>query len=110
MDEVFSDCIQDDSKFNAGELLETAYPGDGRSNRTFTPVFRYLHSVGLTSKEELEASKYEGAKKVVRKLSNANFALANYAGRFEKQFAGLTTNEIIASASSPVEAVLMLGH
>lgn len=107
-DEVFTDCLLNESKFHAGDLLETAFPGYGRSNRTFIPVFRYLRSAGITSQQKLDESKYEGAKKVVRKLSGADYTLSNYAGRYKKEFAGLSTKEIIEKAASTTEAVLML--
>lgn len=91
-------------------MLETAFPGYGRSNRTFIPVFRYLRSAGITSQQQLDESKYEGAKKVVRKLSGADYTLPNYAARYRKGFLGLSTKEIIEKAASPTEAVLMLAH
>ncbi|MCG8271606.1 hypothetical protein MIC97_08835 [Aquamicrobium sp. NLF2-7] len=107
-DEVFTDCLLDKSKFHAGDLLETAFPGYGRSNRTFIPVFRYLRSAGITSQQKLDESKYEGAKKVVRKLSGADYAPSNYASRYKKEFSDLSTKEIIEKAANATEAVLML--
>ena len=107
-DEVFTDCLLADSKFDAGVLLETAYPGYGRSNRTFLPVFRYLRTAGITSKDALAQSKYGGAKKVVHKLNHADYTLPGYAARFKKGFSGLSTEGIIKKAASKSEAVLML--
>lgn len=109
-EEVFTDCLLNDSKFQATDLLETAFPGYGRSNRTFIPVFRYLQTAGITSQQQLDESKYEGAKKVVKKLAGAVYTLPSYAARYKKEFVGLTTKEIIEKAASPTEAVLMLAH
>jgi hypothetical protein len=106
--EVFTDCILDSSKFEAADLLESAFPGYGRSNRTFIPVFRYLNKVGINSAEDLAASKYEGAKKVVQKLNSADYTLPSYSGRYKKGFSGLSTDKIIAKASTKAEALLML--
>lgn len=107
-DEVFTDCLLPESKFDAGVLLETAYPGYGRSNRTFLPVFRYLRTAGVISKEKLSESKYEGAKKVVQKLDHADYTLPGYAARYRRGFSGLSTKEIIEKAASKSEAALML--
>lgn len=107
-DEVFTDCLLDESKFHAGDLLETAFPGYGRSNRTFIPVFRYLRATDITSKEKLEESKYEGAKKIVQKLSGVNYTVQSYAARYKKEFSGLSTKEIIEKAANKTEAILML--
>ena len=106
-EEVFADCLLDQSKFNAEDFLITAVPGYARSNRTFIPIFRYLKGVGITTKAELDASKYEGAKKVVGKLRGADYTLPSYASRYKNGFSGLSTTEIIQKASSPTEALLM---
>lgn len=107
-DEVFADCLQDVSKFDAADLLSSAYPGYARSNRTFLPVFRYLNAAGIKSEEELGASNYEGAKKIVQKLRAADYTLPSYATRYRASFSGLSTAEIIEKASDPVEALLMI--
>lgn len=107
-DEVFVDCLQDASKFDAADLLGSAFPGYARSSRTFIPVFRYLHAAGIRSEKDLAASNYEGAKKVVEKLRNADYTLPSYAKRYRSSFAGLSTKEIIQKASDPVEALLMV--
>lgn len=107
-DEVFIDCLEDTSKFDASDLLGSAFPAYGRSNRTFIPVFRYLHAAGIQSEKELAASNYEGAKKVVEKLRKADYTLPSYAKRYRTSFAGLTTKSIIEKASDPIEALLML--
>jgi len=108
-DEVFSDCILEISQFDAANLLESAFPLLGRSNRTFTPVYRYLESVGIKSEDDLSASKYEGAKKVVGKMRGAKYVYSSsYNARFKKTFSGLTTSQIIAKAADAKEALLML--
>ncbi|MFZ5704634.1 MAG: SIR2 family protein [Pseudomonadota bacterium] len=108
-DEVFYDCLLDKSQFNAADLLESAYPIYGRSNRTFIPVFRYLRAVDINSPEELATSKYEGAKKVVGKMNGADYVLtSSYRKRYQSSFAGLTTSALIAKAANPKEALLML--
>jgi len=107
-DEVFEDCINEDSKFAAADLLDAAYPVYSRSHRTFIPVFKYLKAVGIESAQGLSDSKYEGAKKIVAKLAKADYTLPSYARRFNSDFAGMTSTEIIHHASSPTEALLML--
>lgn len=107
-DEVFVDCLQDESRFDASDLLGSAFPAYARSNRTFIPIFRYLHAAGIRSEEELAASNYEGAKKVVDKLKKADYTLPSYAKRYKSSFSGLSTKSIIAKASGPIEALLML--
>ena len=108
-DEIFRDCILENSQFNAADLLESAYPIFGRSNRKFIPVFRYLRSVGISSSEELAASKYEGAKKVVGKMKGANYVLtSSYSNRYQSSFSKLPTSELIAKAADAKEALLML--
>lgn len=66
-EEIFADCICDESKFEAAALLEAAYPGYSRSHRTFIPVFRYLNSAGVKSAAELDASKNDVFGSVVRR-------------------------------------------
>ena len=108
-DEIFRDCILENSQFDAADLLESAYPVLGRSNRRFIPVFRYLRSVGISSPDELAASKYEGAKKVVGKMNGANYVLtSSYSNRYESTFSDLNTGELIAKAADAKEALLML--
>lgn len=107
-DELFDDCLADDSKFDAQDLLGSAFPAFARSNRTFTPIFRYLRAAGITSDADLAASKFEGAKKVVQKIRAAEFTFPSYLGRYERSFAGLSTSDIIEKSSSPTEAILML--
>lgn len=107
-EEVFVDCLADVSRFTASDLLSSAYPGYGRSNRTFIPVYRYLRDAGINSKEELLVSSYEGAKKIVEKLERATYSLPSYASRFKNEFEKLTTSEIIQKSSSKSEAVIML--
>lgn len=85
-DEVFNDCLLDKSKFDASDLLASAFPGYARSNRTFIPVYRYLRSAGITSHQELAASRFEGAKKVVQKLKEADYTLPSYAKRYKGGF------------------------
>ncbi|MFC3569677.1 SIR2 family protein [Paracoccus simplex] len=107
-DEVFVDCLQEESKFDAKDLLVSAYPGYARSNRTFIPVFRYLNAAGIVTQEDLSKSSFEGAKKIVQKLQKADYTLPSYATRYKNSFAGLTTQEIIEKSSDPIEALLML--
>lgn len=109
-DEIFKDCITLESRFNAPDLLSAAFPGLARSHRTFIPIFRYLRAVGIDSREALAASKYEGAKKVVAKISGADYSLGrSYVARYRSAFADLSTEEIIAKATGPTEAGIMLG-
>ncbi|MGD9478115.1 SIR2 family protein [Shinella sp. G-2] len=107
-DEVFIDCLEEVSKFDASDLLGSAFPAYGRSNRTFIPVFKYLHAAGIQSEDQLVASNYEGAKKVVDKLRKADYTLPSYAKRYKTSFVGLSTKSIIEKASDPIEALLML--
>ena len=107
-EEVFEDCLSEKSKFAADDLLEVAYPVYSRSHRTFIPVFRYLSAVGIKSSKDLADSKFEGAKKIVAKLAIADYTLPSYAKRYASAFLGKTSQEIIESASSPTEALLML--
>ncbi|MNS73889.1 hypothetical protein D3C72_1073440 [compost metagenome] len=107
--EIFSDVVAVETRFNASDLLSAAYPGLARSNRTFIPIFRYLRAAEITSPEALAESKYEGAKKVVAKLAGADYSLSSYAARFRSAFTDLTTDEIIAKATGPTEACIMLG-
>lgn len=108
-DEIFRDCILEKSQFNAADLLESAYPILGRSNRKFIPVFRYLRSVGINSPEELAVSKYEGAKKVVSKMRGANYVLtSSYSNKYQNSFSKLPTSKLITKASDAKEALLML--
>jgi len=107
-DELFNDCLQETSKFDASDLLNSAFPGYARSNRTFIPIFRYLHLAGINSTEELIASKFEGAKKVVQKMKAADYTLPSYSRRYKTSFSDLSTSQIIEKSTSPSEAVLML--
>ena len=107
-DEVFIDCLEDTSKFQAADLLGSAFPAYARSNRTFIPIFRYLNAAGIRSEEDLAKSNYEGAKKVVEKLRKADYTLPSYAGRYRSSFVRLSTKAIIQKASDPAEALLMV--
>lgn len=107
-DEVFLDCLEADSRFNAADLLSSAYPGYGRSNRTFFPLFRYLRAAGINSVSDLNASNYEGAKKIFKKLEDADYKLQSYVGRYRSSFSGLSTTEIIQKAADHSEALLMV--
>lgn len=109
-DEIFSDCLAEQSRFNAADLLSAAFSGLARSSRTFIPVYRYLRAAGIDSDDALKASTYEGAKKVVAKLAGADYSLGrSYAGRYRNAFTDLSTEEIIGKATGPIEACIMLG-
>ena len=108
--EIFTDVLSTDSRFDSADLLSAAYPGLARSNRTFIPVFRYLRGAGINTPQELAASKYEGAKKVVAKLPTTDYSLSrSYAARYRTAFADLSTAKIIDKATGPSEACIMLG-
>lgn len=109
-EEVFADCIREESKFNGGALLQAAYPIYARSSRKFLPIFRYLRDAGITSMDDLEASKLVGAKKILRKMSGAKWGTSAYRSRYIQAFSEKSTDEIISSASSISEAVEMLAH
>ncbi|WP_159995561.1 SIR2 family protein [Roseomonas sp. 18066] len=107
-DDVFDDALLETSNFFAESLLESAFPGYGRSNRTFLPLFRYLKAAGIESEESLNSSKYEGAKKVYKKMKSAEYTLPSYARRYSREFSRLDTASIIEKSSSAQEALLML--
>lgn len=107
-DEIFRDCLSDDSQYDANNLLASAFPVIARSNRTFVPVYRYLNAIGINDAKSLEESNFEGAKKMIKKMQNANQGPRGYHARFLRVFAGLTTEEIISKSSSHNEAVMML--
>ncbi len=106
--ELFEDCLADSSQFDGKDLLNSAFPIYARTNKTFIPIFRYLKHAGITSEEQLAASKFDGAKKVVRKLRAADFTCPSYRKRYEKEFKNLNTMKIIEKSSSPKEAVIMI--
>lgn len=106
--EIFSDCLLDKSEYIPADLLSAAYPNYARSHRTFIPIFRYLRGAGITSQEELSASKFEGAKKIVGKLNSADYTVPAYGSRYKASFHGLSTEEIIEKSSSSKEALLMI--
>lgn len=107
-EEIFRDCLADNSQYDPENLLKSAFPVIARSNRTFIPVYRYLYAAGIRDDEQLQASGFEGAKKMIRKMRGANRGQRNYLNRFEKGFIGLSTDEIIKKSSSSNEAVMML--
>jgi len=107
--ELFEDCLAETSHFDSEDLLTSAFPIFSRTHRTFIPVFKYLKDVGITTQDQLSASKFEGAKKIVQKLKDADYTYPSYKRRYQNAFAGLTTQEIIQKSSSPKEAVIMLG-
>ncbi|WP_337186547.1 SIR2 family protein [Phenylobacterium sp.] len=108
--EIFSDCLAENSRFNASDLLSAAFPSLARSNRTFIPVYRYLRAARIDSEDALKSSSFEGAKKVVARMAGADYSIGRtYLGRYRNAFTGLSTEEIIDKATSPIEAGLMLG-
>lgn len=107
--ELFEDCLAEESQFDSVDLLGSAFPIYARTSKKFIPVYRYLAAAGVTTDEKLASSKFEGAKKVVQKLKSADYTYPSYRKRYENAFADLKTEEIIAKSSSPSEAVIMLG-
>lgn len=108
-EELFDDVIKVESSFDAIPLLDGAYPVLGRSNRTFTPVYRYLKEAGVENLESLESSRFLGAKKIVAKMSGEDAYLTKYyKKRFEDRFSDYDTKGIIDNAANQKESLLIL--
>ncbi|MEK9211707.1 SIR2 family protein [Sphingomonas sp. 2378] len=106
--DIFEDCIREQSEFDASNLLEAAYPIIARQSRTFLPIYRYLKSAGIENNDQLSQSKFEGAKKIITKMRGNSLATTSYRNRYDRSYTGLSTDEIINTAGNARDALLML--
>lgn len=66
--ELFHDLLYNDKNFNAESLLREVVPNVGRYSAN-VPVFKYLHSIGITSLETYKESGLDLDKWVIRDIS-----------------------------------------
>lgn len=109
VDDIFADVIKPDSAYDAKELLEIVYPAFMKLPNKYIPVFRYLRAVGIASKVDLDASSFDDAKAIATRSVERGFALASYRTQYEKDFAGLSTEEIV-NKTTPEKVTIMLPH
>lgn len=109
VDDIFTDFLLPTSKLQPDALLESTYPALSRTSSTFIPIYKYLRLANIDSMSILESSKYEGAKKIVKKLKAADYTTPSYISRYKREFLNLSSTQIIEKSSSTNEAVLMLG-
>lgn len=95
--DLFSDILQDQSRFDPDSLLTFAFPTFAKSNSTFVPVYRYLREVGITNAQELAASKYQAAAIIVQKQESRGYKVASYKNTYDANWADKTTVDIISN-------------
>lgn len=107
LSDLFEDVVSKNSKYDAEQLLESVYPEIVRTNARFVPVFRYLSSIGINSKKELDKSKFAAARKIVTELSKRKYTTSSYARQYESTFRGKTTQQIIDEVNERKVALLV---
>ncbi len=96
LDEVFLDVLNDDTTYDADNLLTEFYPTLFKRPNKYIPAFKYLRLSGISNIESLRASKHESIEKMIRKSKAA--PLSSYQGHYDSHYRGKTTAEIIQKA------------
>lgn len=109
VDDIFADVIKPDSAYDAKELLEIVYPAFKKLPNKYIPVFRYLRASGIDSREALGASSFDDAEAIAVRSVERGFSLPSYRTPYERDFAGLSTAEIIEK-TTPEKVTIMIPH
>lgn len=105
--DLFSDILQEQSRYDPDSLLTFAFPTFAKSNATFVPVYRYLREVGITNAQELAESKYQAAACIVQKQESRGYKVASYRNAYDGKWADKTTVEIISGLEAEKVALYL---
>lgn len=94
-EDLLEDIIFDNKDFEPEHILTDALPVIAKSNARFIPIFKYLKAVGISSAEDLEASEFDCAREVARKMLEKGFTLPSYHNPFYANVDEKSTEEII---------------
>ncbi|UWQ74169.1 hypothetical protein [Leisingera sp. M658] len=109
VDDIFADVIKNDSEYDARDLLNIVYPAFRKLPNKYIPAFRYLRAAGVDSKKALEESDFEDAKTIAIRSVERGFSIPSYKAQYERDFAGLSTAEIIEK-TNPEKVTIMIPH
>ncbi|MCV3768309.1 SIR2 family protein [Rhizobium sp. TRM95796] len=107
VDDVMLDVLQPKSAYNADEILKSTYPMFRRVSNRYIPAFRYLREAGITDRKMLAECPYSDARTVALRATQGRFTVDGYRTQYERDFKGLTTQEIIEK-TTPEKAALMI--
>lgn len=99
MDDIFSDIISDDFKYDAAELLREVYPTFAKRPNKYIPGFKYLRACGINSMEQLQASEFSEVLSLLNKSCRKDYCYSQYKSQYEASFKGMSTIEIIENAT-----------
>ncbi|MCA1441997.1 SIR2 family protein [Ensifer sp. IC4062] len=107
VDDVFSDILLEKSAYNAENILKSTYPLFKKLSNANIPSFRYLREAGVVDKQTFAECPYVDAKRVAARTVERGFTTNSYRSQYDRDFKGLTTQEII-DRTTPEKASVIL--
>lgn len=107
VDDVFDDILLEKTNYHADEILKSTYPLFKKLSNANIPAFRYLREAGITDRDAFQACPHADARLVANRTLGRGFTANGYRNQFDRDFKGLTTQEII-DRTTPEKASLML--
>jgi len=107
VDDVFVDILKDNTSYKADEILKSTYPLFKKLSKANIPSFRYFREAGISDRNALDDCVYADARLVATRTFRRGFTTNAYRAQFERDFQGLSTQEII-DRTTPEKASLML--
>lgn len=105
LDDVFLDVLEDNSAFDADELLTAVYPTVFKRANKYVPAYRYLRGAGINDLVALRASKHLSIEQLLRKSVGGNHN--GYQSHYDKLYRDKSTQEIIDSVTPQKAAILI---
>ncbi|WHA41917.1 SIR2 family protein [Agrobacterium larrymoorei] len=107
VDDVFDDILREKTLYQANEILKSTYPLFKKLSNANIPAFRYLREAGIVNGDSFQKCDYADARLVANRTLKRGFTTNGYRAQFDRDFKGLTTQEII-DRTTPEKASLML--
>ncbi len=94
--DLLRDVVKTSSEFDGSKIAEFVFPKLLRTGLKFHPIFRYLRDAGIESEAALDASEFEAAKKLYRKVKDGNYQYqSTYRASYYKNYADLSAEDLL---------------
>lgn len=103
--EIFTDIMKDDKKFDGKSLLDGPIKAYNKQSK-YVPVFKYLKSIGITSKEEYDLSG-EFSCRLIDEFKLSDFRSQSYHSCFKRDCNGKNVKEIVEAYNSDKASFLI---
>nr|BDD46603.1 hypothetical protein 5 [bacterium] len=82
------------------DRLRKVYPPLLKKPNKYIPSFRYLHSLGITTYEQLKSSEFRDLEGIIFKSDRKDYRISQYKKHYEANYKTHTTRQIIAETTA----------